>query len=157
MVTYYCLVFDNFHDPISLHVVSEYHHGATQSAFPNLNVHIHGPCILGFGDLDRGVVVVFDNPFGKWWLVYPLFSVTSVDFGGCSSRYLRECCSDWLQSTRKVEGDTGSVVTPAPQWAKELPLRRGDLQVLAGDLRYGQSSPEVREGAGVDYLLLLAA
>lgn len=50
-----------------------------------------------------------------------------------------------------MEGDTGSAV------GKELPLRRGDLQVLAGDLRYGQSSPEVREGAGVDYLLLLAA
>lgn len=52
---------------------------------------------------------------------------------------------------REVEGDTGSAV------GKELLLRRGDLQVLAGDLRYGQSSPAVREGAGVDYLLLLAA
>lgn len=52
--------FDKFSDPISLHVVSENHHDATQSAFLNLNIHVHEPCISDFGYLDR-VVVVFDS------------------------------------------------------------------------------------------------
>lgn len=52
---------------------------------------------------------------------------------------------------REVEGDTGSAVS------KELLLGRGDLRTLVGGSRYGQSSPRVREGAGVNYLLLLAA